>query len=158
MMVCAIFLFLFFLFFYPFLSSFPFPFPYYIYIYFPSPLLSSPPLPFPPSVHHCTASTLANTECSKIHNRRSLAPAHHPPTHLPSAPSLDKIRHSHCARQRCPPDGGDLPGFAQGSVDARLQRAGVREGHSLIAQLSRHRLPFECGCCGADKAGGSCCC
>ncbi|KID68581.1 hypothetical protein MAN_03437, partial [Metarhizium hybridum] len=84
-------------------------------------------------------------------SRRTLARLHLRAADVPPAGAQDALRHAHCAPQHCAADGRDMPGPAQGRVDAGVQRAGVRARRAHAAELSRDGQPAQRGCRGAAE-------
>jgi hypothetical protein len=82
------------------------------------------------------------------HPRRSLAPRHHHPSQLPAASAYRSFRDAHSPRQHRPGDGRDLPGSAQGSLDACVQCSGERARRADFVGIPRNRQPSERGRCG----------
>ena len=72
-----------------------------------------------------------------------MAPAHRHPSNLPDPAAADLVRDAHRACQRAPRDGRDLPRFAKGRMDARLQRARVRARHPHAALVPGRRQPAQ---------------
>lgn len=84
-------------------------------------------------------------------SRRTLARLHLRAADVPPAGAQDALRHAHCAPQHRAADGRDMPGPAQGRVDAGVQRAGVRARRAHAAELSRDGQPAQRGCRGAAE-------
>lgn len=68
---------------------------------------------------------------------------------VPAVAPKDALRHANHPPQHCAADGRDLPGPAQGQVDADVQRAAVRARGAHAAGLPRDGQPAQRGRCGA---------
>ncbi|OAA73125.1 ubiquitin-conjugating enzyme E2 4 [Cordyceps fumosorosea ARSEF 2679] len=81
--------------------------------------------------------------------RRPLAPLHRHPRRVPAEAAADALRDAGGAPERGAARRRDLPGPAQGGVDADVQRAGVRAGGAHAAELPGDGLAAQRGRGGA---------
>lgn len=70
---------------------------------------------------------------------------------VPAGAPQDALRDANHPPQHCAADGRDLPGPAQGQVDADVQRAAVRARGEDVAGIPGDGQPAERGRCGAAE-------